>query len=118
MDNKYVLKQTKDPFTYLLYDEKEERILIKGDIYAILDYVRANGGGTIFIPLDPHLPHLRTIDGKGANATIFVGSTINVRGYDVMINLTDKKDDRFDSLVKGVVGFLLGGDNGRQGNTT
>ncbi len=113
MNNKYVLKQTKDPFTYLLYDEKEERILIKGDIYAILDYVRANGGGTIFIPLDPHL---RTIDGKGANATILVGTTINVRGYDAMINLTDKKDDRFDSLVKGVVGFLLGGDNGRQGN--
>ena len=114
MNNKYVLKQTKDPFTYLLYDEKEERILIKGDIYAILDYVRANGGGTIFIPLDPHLPHLRTIDGKGANATIFVGSTINVRGHDVMINLGGEKDDRFDLLVKGVVGFLLGGEHGEE----
>ena len=113
MESRYVLKPTKDPFVYLLYDEKEERILIKGDIYAILDYVRANGGGTIFIPLDPNL---RVIDGKGANATIFVGSTINVKGHDVMINLGREKDERFDPLVKGVVGFLLGGDNGRQGN--
>ena len=38
-----------------LYDKREGRKLICGDIYAILDYVKAQGGGTIYVKETIHV---------------------------------------------------------------
>ena len=46
--NRYVLKLDEDG-NQCLYDEREERKLVCGSIYAILNYVRAKGNAIIFV---------------------------------------------------------------------
>ena len=48
MGKRYVLKLDEEG-NQCLYDEREERKLVCGDIYTILDYVKSRGGGTIYV---------------------------------------------------------------------
>ena len=50
----YVLKFDEEG-RQCLYDGREERKLICGDIYDILDYVKAHGGGTIYVKNTIHV---------------------------------------------------------------
>lgn len=50
----YVLKSDEEG-RQCLYDEREERKLICGDIYTIIDYVKAHGGGTIYVKETIHV---------------------------------------------------------------